>query len=639
MNTKRNKFKFLKFFFYFIGFPCLCLTTFAFLAPTIREPVYEKFGKICLMVPFILWGIVGLVKILLKKLAKRGSIKADIANLILIVTTIMLIAVPFASTDIALSKQYKELQDKMGKQETVKVTYEDPLNAGKSIEEEITIYNGAWLPEYKKVLGWAIDNTSKGNSYMHGFAGECQAYIDKNSLAGYGPSEKGFSETKPVKYDINLDGVVDDKDQQRIGLVRGLYDDLAFQEQGKYNYTIIAAKLNGRLNRITSVQKVYAENIAKITARIVQVEKNEEIVDPGNTELNQNIIIDPSNNATTLIPTDKAQLNTMLIAEQEKLNNFTNKYEKEIQELGGQRVRIYDDVVLALLGIIGNAGEILPDGLDINALGMTLPVGKIVKFLGDVVGGLGELSPSLINTIVGAICSQTNNDPTSSMYNHKYLEISTGLPEGNHYEKCAKAASGIATSNGYDYTAVKALEYKLELYPQVIVYARLRRVMYIFMGLLIISIMMVDHYNRKIQQIDNILFNEHTEKVIRDKGYILKENLTEEKSENDNLSDNSFKMTSQNENEKADIKPIEKPTDNPIVKPLVNEIKVEENKTEDNKSEKKTVEKPLETQPLINNIKTEEKLEQKDDKPTEDDKPHPVGIDLTQLQGGNKDEK
>lgn len=635
MNTKRNKFKFLRFFFYFIGFPCLCLAVISLITPTINEPVYEKYGKICVLVPFILWGIVELLKILLNKLAKKGSLKADVANLSLVVTTIMLVAIPFASTDIALSKQYKALQDKMGKKETVTISYVDPLDESKTITEEITMYNGATLPEYKKVLGWAVDSTTKGNSYMSGFAGECNSYISKNNLAGYGSSEKGFSETKQVNYDINLDGVVDSKDQQKIGYVRGFYDDLKFQEQGKYNYTIIAAKLNGRYNRITNVQKAYAANIAKLTTRIVQIEKNEEIKEPDNANLNANIIIDPSNNSKTLIPTDKASVKTMLTNEQSKLDTFTKKYSKEIQELGGQRVRIYDDTVKALLGIIANANEILPDGLDINALGMTLPVGNIVKFLGDIVGGIDKLSPALIDTLVGAICSQTNTNTASAMYNHKYLEISTGLPEGNHYEKCAKAATGIATSNGYDYTAVKALEYKLELYPQVIVYARLRRVMYIFMGILIISLMMVDHYNRKIKQIDNIIFNEHTDKVIKDRGYVLQTALN-----NDTVSD--IKISAQSVSEPVEIKTNDVVKNDSMNKPFVNNIDkatkndsiVEDKPVADNKQN------VSESKPLINNIK-EEKVVLKEETKTniedsEKEKPHPVGIDLTQLQGGNK---
>ncbi len=635
MNTKRNKFKFLRFFFYFIGFPCLCLAVISLITPTINEPVYEKYGKICVLVPFILWGIVELLKILLNKLAKKGSLKADVANLSLVVTTIMLVAIPFASTDIALSKQYKALQDKMGKKETVTISYVDPLDESKTITEEITMYNGATLPEYKKVLGWAVDSTTKGNSYMSGFAGECNSYISKNNLAGYGSSEKGFSETKQVNYDINLDGVVDSKDQQKIGYVRGFYDDLKFQEQGKYNYTIIAAKLNGRYNRITNVQKAYAANIAKLTTRIVQIEKNEEIKEPDNANLNANIIIDPSNNSKTLIPADIASVKTMLTNEQSKLDTFTKKYSKEIQELGGQRVRIYDDTVKALLGIIANANEILPDGLDINALGMTLPVGNIVKFLGDIVGGIDKLSPALIDTLVGAICSQTNTNTASAMYNHKYLEISTGLPEGNHYEKCAKAATGIATSNGYDYTAVKALEYKLELYPQVIVYARLRRVMYIFMGILIISLMMVDHYNRKIKQIDNIIFNEHTDKVIKDRGYVLQTALN-----NDTVSD--IKISAQSVSEPVEIKTNDVVKNDSMNKPFVNNIDkatkndsiVEDKPVADNKQN------VSESKPLINNIK-EEKVVLKEETKTntedsEKEKPHPVGIDLTQLQGGNK---
>ena len=640
MNTKRNKFKFLKFFFYFIGFPCLCLATIYLLAPTMRESVYEKYGKICVLVPFILWGIVGLLKMLLNKLAKKGSLKADVANLILVVTTTLLVAVPMAATDISLSTKYKALQEKMGQKETVTISYVDPLDENNTITEEIAMYNGSWLPDYKKVMGWAIDNTSKGNSYMQGFAGECNNYISKNSLAGYGPSEKGFSETKQVYYDINLDGVVDDKDQQRIGLVRGLYDDLAFQEQGKYNYTIIAAKLNGRFNRITNVQKAYTANIAKLTARIVQIENNEEIKEPENADISANIIVDPSTNNVTLIPVDKASVNSLLASEQNKLDTFTKKYSKEIQELGGQRVRIYDDTVKALLNIIANAGEILPDGLDINALGMTLPVGGIVKFLGDLIGGIGELSPALIDTLVGAICSQTNTDATSNMLNHKYLEISTGLPEGNHYEKCAKAASGIATSNGYDYTAVKALEYKLELYPQVIVFARLRRVMYMFMGFLIISLMMVDHYDRKIKQIDRIIFNEHTDKVIKDRGYILQTALTTESN-----SDNSVQPI----NEQVEVKPNDNINNNNINKEIINKPLVNIDKaTENNNStkEEKSVEPKInisEAKPLINNIKPEEKAEEikpaTEQGKLEEDKPHPVGIDLTQLQGGNKDEK
>ena len=151
---------------------------------------------------------------------------------------------------------------------------------------------------------------------------------------------------------------------------------------------------------------------------------------------------------------------------------------------------------------------------------MDIPLGDVLKVVGDLLDALGGLSPELIDTILNAICSQSNE------YGN-FIEIPLGITPLASQHKCAGAAQKIATSNGYDYTAVKALKDKIGFYPQVLVFGRLRRVLYAYAGILIISILLSDHYSRKIKQIDNIIFNTHVEACLEKKDLVSKEKYDE----------------------------------------------------------------------------------------------------------------
>ena len=109
---------------------------------------------------------------------------------------------------------------------------------------------------------------------------------------------------------------------------------------------------------------------------------------------------------------------------------------------------------------------------------------------------------------------------TSSDANGKYIEISTGLCPRTERHLCATAASKVV-SDKYSYEGIKELQYKVSIYPQLLSFARLRRVMYIFCGLVLISLLVTDHYSRKLEFIKAYEFEEKLRKEMKLRGYVL----------------------------------------------------------------------------------------------------------------------
>lgn len=493
MDKKKYKFKLIRFLFYCLGFPAMCLATLWLLVPTFTEPAMGKYGLICAIVPFAIWGIVELLRIVLKKLAKKGSLQRDYSTIILTVTTLALIVIPMFTTDWVAYYNYEALREEAQQKEVYKFNYEDPIT-GEIKQGEQVIYNGVYLPSYGKLMGWAIDNTNKGSSWFHGYVGTVDGFISSYGLKGFDTGMKGFAESKKVDYDANYDGKVDENDYIILGQSLGFYDKLEEQSRAKYTYSKLSAELNARYNVLKEKQTELGTKIADLAAKIVAIEQ-------GNNEDNLNV----------------GDLKAELAETQKTLDKFNRDYAAEIQQLGGQRVRIYAQHGKALIGIVTDAGIILPDGLNIDKLlGMDLPIGDIVAFLGDLIdtiGGINLGDQDVVDMLLNLIMSSEDE-------HGKYIEISTGLCPKNEVHKCAAAASKIVTNN-YSYEGIREIQYKVSIYPQLLCFARLRRILYIFCGLMIISILVTDHYSRKIDYIRDHEFEERLQRELKERGYVL----------------------------------------------------------------------------------------------------------------------
>ena len=577
MNAKKNKFKLIRFIFYFLGFPTLCLATIYLLGPTFSEAAMQNYGKICALVPFVLWALYEIIKIPLKKLAKKGTMHADYAVLILVITTVALVVIPTVSADYALYNKYEAIRKEAStKEEPTKIDYIDPLtNEIKSTEA--VLYNGIWLPEYEKMMGWAIDNTHKGSSWYHGFIGDCNNYISSNGLAGYHTARKGNSVAKTVYYDANLDGKVPEEGEMFvIGEVRGLFEDLEFKEQAKRTYTILAIQLEKQLEILTNRQKELIADVAKYQAIVTAAQNND-------VDQIKSLLPDYQDSETVPFAEILTKYNSNLETSKNALDSFNIANQAKMQELAGQRVHIYDSDIKAVINILANVDTILPDGLDIVALGLTLPVGKLVGFIGDILklaGGININDGTAVDAIIGAVCKEQDA-------RGKYIEIATGIPAANRYDLCAPAARKIAEENG-NYESIRAMQYKMDIYPQLLAFARLRRLLYISIGWLILSILIVDHYTRKIKQIENIQFNEMVLSTIENKGYVLKDTenssasvqpVTETTTVVKEVLDFSKPVESENKDIKQDApKPVE--PEKPITENKVDEVSQEEKKPE-----------------------------------------------------------
>ena len=127
MDKKKYKFKLIRFLFYCLGFPAMCLATLWLLVPTFTEPAMGNYGLICAIVPFAIWGIIELLRIVLKKLSKKGSLQRDYATVILTVTTLALIVIPMFTTDWVAYYNYENLRKEAAQKEVYKFQYEDPI--------------------------------------------------------------------------------------------------------------------------------------------------------------------------------------------------------------------------------------------------------------------------------------------------------------------------------------------------------------------------------------------------------------------------------------------------------------------------------------------------------------------------------
>lgn len=492
MDKKLTKFKLIRFLFYFLGFPALCLVCFKFLLPTITEPAMQKYGLICAIAPFAIWGIVELTRLALKRLSKKGSMQRDLATFILVIVSVALILVPMVSTDYALSSKYNKLRKEAETKEVFNYTITDPIT-NEVIPCSKVIYNGVYLPDYKKIMGWAIDSTNKNSSYFHGYISDINSYISTMGLKGLETSRYGHAEAKKVDYDANYDGVVDDKDYIMLGETLGYYDSLEQQANAKYNYSKIAAVLNSEYAPLVDGQKALLKLVTDKANEIVTAQQEN--------------------------PVDEIKLNQLkneLVVLQKNYDDFNDKYAIKIQELGGQRIHLTEDVIFAVVDILANASVILPDGLDINIIGMNLPVGDIVAFLGnllDLLAGININDTNAVKAIVDLVLTSQKEVDGKTV---KYIEISTGFAKGNQYQTCATAASKVVTDN-YSYEQIRERQYKAEIYPQLLTFARLRRVMYIFAGIIILSILLSDHYSRKIDFIKEMQFKQKVDEAVKTK--------------------------------------------------------------------------------------------------------------------------
>lgn len=476
MNIKKTKFKLIKAFFYILGFPALCVFTYLMLLPALQYTATEHYAKICLLIPFLVWALCAIAKLLLKFLAKKGSIQRDYATLILAVFAVGIMAVPLFITDKVAEGQFDEFMSKVRQRETATYEFTNPLTREKTTGEVTLRDNSSWMPDnFDYFMGWAIGNTTKGSDELNGYIGAVDSYIAKMcQKGGFETWSYGHAESKKVDYDINYDTIVDDNDIKMMGQFIGFYDSLEFEKQKKYNYSILSAKLNAELKILTDEQTRLAAIVADIGARLEEAKTN------NNTELIESLTVE-------------------LADAQAKRDKFDKDWNLEIETLGGQRVRIYEENIVALIDIIADAGYILPDGLDISLIGITLPVGDIIAVLGDLIDfikGLEIGDTSVLKSILGLVLSKEDA-------NGKYIEISTGIAKDNQYHKCAAAASKVVTEN-YTYDDIVVMELKNEYYPPLLCYARLRRIMYIFCGLVLLSILLVDHYERKLERINEL---------------------------------------------------------------------------------------------------------------------------------------
>lgn len=502
MDKKKYKFKLIRFLFYCLGFPAMCLATLWLLVPTFTEPAMGKYGLICAIVPFAIWGIVELLRIALKKLSKKGSLQRDYSTIILTVTTLALIVIPMFTTDWVAYYNYENLRKEAAQKEDYTFEYENLTIDEKTGEiksttetKTVTIYNGVSLPSYGKLMGWAIDNTNKGSSWFHGYVGTVNSFISSYGLKGFDTSRKGFAESKKVDYDINYDGKVDKNDYEVLGLSLGFYDKLEEQSRAKYTYSKLSAELNARYNSLQNIQSQLSSKIADLNAKIEAIEKGE-----GDPNLNIN------------------DLKQKLSETQKTLDNFNRDYAVEMQQLRGQTIRIYDSTIKNIVDLISQVGIILPDGLNIDQLlGMDLPIGDIVAFLGNIIDSIKDMEingESVVDLILGLI-------PTEEDENGKYIVIKDlGLCKRSERHNCATYVSKVV-SDKYSYEGIREIQYKVSIYPQLLCFARLRRILYIFCGLMIISILVTDHYSRKIDYIRDHEFEERLQRELKERGYVL----------------------------------------------------------------------------------------------------------------------
>lgn len=173
-----------------------------------------------------------------------------------------------------------------------------------------------------------------------------------------------------------------------------------------------------------------------------------------------------------------AQLQTAAQTALDEYNAILDEKDEDLVRLKGQRVNIADykeELITIVVDVIKNNKEVLPDGLNIDLLGINLPIHEILNYslIKSIIDGV--LTPDMLMGIVPDVIYTGIGPQTVSTYQ--------------------KAVDG--SDSDVSLAEAQKLDFKFSFYPSVLAAGAMRYVCYIFVGIVVFSIFATDFFARK----------------------------------------------------------------------------------------------------------------------------------------------
>ena len=457
-----------------LGFPLFSFVLFVASFPMIQQEHAGNFAMNWLIVTIVIWVVIEVARYVLNlKIKNKDKIVRKLVNMAMIVVAALAIIMPTSIYGAVIEQNYNNLQKELEKKQI-------------------------YIEDYDYIAGWHRGYTNADSNYVNSFASKIDRFIADYNLDGWNTTTIGSKED-------NKNG---------IGYYPGVRDKIKDEYARK-------AAAEAKLNELKAeLEKAQAEQDLAKVEELTQKPLN---IDLSIGSINLKQFVDALADSCNLTAEDIPN-----IVNNKKLPEgyVIPEYKEIVENLGGVLTALFGEKasiidlnnIEGVLAFVAEATgmEFIAD-LDVNQV-MTTLMDIVYNFISQ-----GDFLDSLVSSIlgkpasgIGTMLAQMIGGAMGWTDNNVYLALTVflhemvyqkteigfigamlGLPEnlevnreiliglGNSPIEAAEAEvnSGWSTNN------LKAFEYELDNYPQVLAYANYSRIAYIFAGVIVIMML------------------------------------------------------------------------------------------------------------------------------------------------------
>lgn len=463
-----------------LGFPLFSFVLFVASFPMIQQEHAGNFAMNWLIVTIVIWVVIEVARYVINvKIKNKDKTVSRLVNLAMVVVAALAIIMPTAIYGAVIEQNYNNLQKELEKKQI-------------------------YIEDYDYIAGWHRGYTNADSNKVNSFASKIDGFIADYNLDGWNTTTIGSKED-------NKNG---------IGYYPGVRDKIKDEYARK-------AAAEAKLKELKAeLEKAQAEQDLAKVEELTQKPLN---IDLSIGSVNLKELVDALAAAANL----DAEKIISIITNQKLPEGYEIPEYKEIVEnfggvltaLFGEKASVIDlNDIDGILAFVAEATgmEFIAD-LDVNQIMSTLMdiVYSFISqgdFIDNIVGGIanadvsgvGEMIASFIKGFMGYANDNVYVSITMILHDIVYKQSELGqmingmlemfgvtIPEsialnqeiliglGNSPIEAAEAEvnSGWSTNN------LKAFEYELDNYPQVLAYANYSRIAYIFAGVIVIMML------------------------------------------------------------------------------------------------------------------------------------------------------
>lgn len=462
-----------------LGFPLFSFVLFVASFPMIQQEHAGNFAMNWLIVTIVIWVVIEVARYVINvKIKNKDKTVNRLVNLAMVVVAALAIIMPTAIYGAVIEQNYNNLQKELEKKQI-------------------------YIEDYDYIAGWHRGYTNADSNYVNSFASKIDGFIADYNLDGWNTTTIGSKED-------NKNG---------IGYYPGVRDKIKDEYARK-------AAAEAKLNELKAeLEKAQAEQDLAKVEELTQKPLN---IDLSIGSVNLKQLVDALAAAANL---DAEKIASTITNHTLPEGYEIPEYKEIVENLGGVLTALFGEKasvidlndIDGILAFVAEATgmEFIAD-LDVNQVMTTVMdivynfisqgdfLDKIISSIAPGVSGIGGTVASLIDGLMGYTNNNVYVSITMLLHDVIYQQTELGqminmllgmfgfsMPEnidvnqeiliglGNSPIEAAEADvnSGWSTNN------LKAFEYELDNYPQVLAYANYSRIAYIFAGVIVIMML------------------------------------------------------------------------------------------------------------------------------------------------------